>query len=407
MKIILVSAYAVNPYKGSEDGTGWNYILQIARFQKVIAITRENNQIHIEKFIVENPNLLYQNIKFYYFDLPSWMRKWKKGNLLSMLYYQIWQRGIIYFIEKNKLSFDIVHNLNFHNDWTPSFLWKLNKPFVWGPIGHHPLIPKVYLKNYGFQVYLKDRFLGWIKFMFWNYSLSLKKTISKADKIILMNSSVLDVLNIPITKQFKMHSIASESPKEFVKENTEEFRLISVGRFVPLKGFDLSIDSFAKFHHLLTNDIEKKNCKLTLVGKGPQENLLKQLVIQNGIQDYVEFIPWLDRKSLFELYKMSSAFLFPSHEGAGMVVAEALSFGLPVICLDNIGPGDYIHSQTGLKSTYDTYENTVISLSKNIHTLYQDKKLRAEMSLNARLDFESNFHWDRRGESLQKLYSSI
>ena len=36
---ILASAYAVNPYKGSEDGTGWQWVLQIARHQKVIAIT--------------------------------------------------------------------------------------------------------------------------------------------------------------------------------------------------------------------------------------------------------------------------------------------------------------------------------------------------------------------------------
>ena len=28
---VLCSAYAVNPYNGSEDGMGWNFILQIAR----------------------------------------------------------------------------------------------------------------------------------------------------------------------------------------------------------------------------------------------------------------------------------------------------------------------------------------------------------------------------------------
>ena len=52
---VLISAYAVNPYKGSEDGTGWNMISEIAKYQKVVAITRENNQQDIEKFIQENP----------------------------------------------------------------------------------------------------------------------------------------------------------------------------------------------------------------------------------------------------------------------------------------------------------------------------------------------------------------
>ena len=40
-------------------------------------------------------------------------------------------------------------------------------------------------------------------------------------------------------------------------------------------------------------------------------------------------------------------FSFPSHEGAGMVVAEAMSFGLPVVCLNNEGPGEFITTNCG------------------------------------------------------------
>ena len=70
MKTILATAYAINPFKGSEDGMGWNFVMQIARFNKVIAITRENNRPHIEKYISENPDILYANVQFLYFDLP-------------------------------------------------------------------------------------------------------------------------------------------------------------------------------------------------------------------------------------------------------------------------------------------------------------------------------------------------
>ena len=87
MKRILTTTYAVNPYKGSEDGMGWNFIMQIARFNKVISITRENNRQTIEKYMEENPNTLYSNIEFLYFDLPYWMRFWKKGSRGAMLYY--------------------------------------------------------------------------------------------------------------------------------------------------------------------------------------------------------------------------------------------------------------------------------------------------------------------------------
>lgn len=57
---------------------GWNFVYQIARFRKVFVVTRENNKTHIEKYMKENPDPLYQNMNFLYFDLPYWMRFWKK-----------------------------------------------------------------------------------------------------------------------------------------------------------------------------------------------------------------------------------------------------------------------------------------------------------------------------------------
>jgi hypothetical protein len=91
-KTILASCYAVNPYKGSEDGMGWNFIYQIARHNKVIAVTRKNNRAAIEKYMQNNPDMVYQNISMLYFDLPYWMRFWKKGSRGAMLYYYLYQQ---------------------------------------------------------------------------------------------------------------------------------------------------------------------------------------------------------------------------------------------------------------------------------------------------------------------------
>src|SRR5262245_59956149 len=139
MRTILITAYAVNPYKGSEDGMGWNFILQAARYHRVIAVTRVNNGPSIRKYQEANPGdkELYRRIRFLYFDWPAWLRWWKKGPLLSMIYFYGWQLTMALWLRRKKLPVDIVHNLNIHNDWTPSFLWLLGKPMVWGPIGHH------------------------------------------------------------------------------------------------------------------------------------------------------------------------------------------------------------------------------------------------------------------------------
>ncbi len=406
MKTILATAYAVNPYKGSEDGMGWNFVLQIARFNQVIAITRENNRPHIEKYMSENPDPLYQNVRFLYFDLPYWVRFWKKGGRGAMLYYLMWQRGVVSFIQKQALHFDIVHNLNFHNDWTPSYLRKLGKPFVWGPVGHHPLIPSAYLKPYSKLYRVKDRLTGLVKQFFWRYSPSLRKTAAKADHIICMNSAVPAVLGI----RGRYSIIPSVATQDFgwrgAEKTPDQFRLISAGRLVPLKGFDLTIRSFAAFYHSLSEK-EQEKCELSVVGSGPEANFLASLARDLKVAHKVKFIAWIERSELMEQFKTASAFLFPSHEGAGMVVAEALSFGLPVICLDNEGPGQFIHSACGYAIPQGEYQATVAGLAMAIGDLYKSPEKRQQMSLAARQHFETAFHWDRRGEQFQEIYAQL
>ena len=405
-KTILATTYAVNPNKGSEDGMGWNFILQIARYNKVYAITRENNQENIDKYIKENPSEIYQNITFLYFDLPYWMRFWKKGGRGAMLYYWMWQKGMVSFVKKQNIQFDIVHNVNFHNDWTPSYLWKLNKPFVWGPIGHHPSIPKKYLQFYSKKELLKDKLTGLIKNYFWNFSFSLKKTANKANHILCMNQSVKDVLPQINTKYSIMPSVATEDFGWKEDNISDKFHLISAGRLVALKGFDLTIHSFALF---LQNrsEKEKENIHLHIIGSGPELINYQNLCNNLKINKYVTFVSWIERNELLKMYAESSAFLFPSHEGAGMVVAEALSFGLPVICLDNCGPGEFIDDSSGFKVQGDTYEQTIEALSDAIQTLFVDKQLQKSMRKGARNRFLTHFQWNNRGNQLQEIYKNL
>jgi glycosyltransferase involved in cell wall biosynthesis len=108
-----------------------------------------------------------------------------------------------------------------------------------------------------------------------------------------------------------------------------------------------------------------------------------------------------------KLYEKAAVFLFPSHEGAGMVVAEAMSFGLPVICLNNEGPGEFINTSCGFAVPQLDYNNTVSELKEALQKLYFDKELLYNLSLGARKQFEEKFTWDSRGEYLNKIYKTL
>ena len=402
----IVTCYAVNPYKGSEDGTGWNILMSIAKNNKVIAITRENNQPAIDKYFAENEIDYADNIQFEYFDLPYYLRFWKKKSRGALLYFFLWQIGVVFFIKSKNFKFDIAHHLNFHSDWMPSFLWVFGKPFVWGPIGHHPKIPRDFiLATSGRKGLIVDRLKWFSKCIFWKASLSLYLTKKKASKIICINSSVEKVLNLPKEKVVLLPAVATQRPRP-TPRITNEFQVLSIGRFVPLKGFDLTIESFAKCYYQQTKDVQS-NMRLILIGKGPMKIRLRILTQDLNIDHAVTFIDWIDRKDLDQYFANASAFLFPSHEGAGMVVPEALSFGVPTICLDNIGPGESIDDTCGMaiKSTYRV--NAINELSDALSLLVTNQELQTQLSNGATERFEKMFTWDRKGELIAKMYESI
>lgn len=401
---ILATTYAVNPYKGSEDGMGWNFILQIARHQQVIAVTRENNRPHIERYMAEHPNPAYERITWAYYDLPQHLRWWKKGARGAMLYYLLWQRGVVGFVQKLGLHFDIVHNVNFHNDWSPSYLWKLGKPFVWGPVGHHPLIPAQYLKPYAWQELVKDRLTWSVKSYFWKYSGQLRRSVKKASHIICMNQSVPQVLDLSNVQYTVSPSVAGHWPDVSAAVVKERFTIISAGRLVPLKGFDLTIRAFA---HWVRNHPHVAGAELQIVGSGPELARLQHIAKEEGVSGQIRFIAWVEREELMNMYRQASLFLFPSHEGAGMVVAEAMSYGLPVICLDNVGPGQFINSECGVAVPMRDYETTVRDLAEALRQLHADEKRYAALSEGARQRFGQVFEWDRRGEQLSGIYDSV
>ena len=405
MKTIIVAAYAVNPYKGSEDGTGWNLVRQIAIRNHVHLITRLNNRPDLERYLKDNPEDWQNNITFHYFDLPYWARFWKRGKRGALPYYMLWQTFLPRFIRREKLDFDLAHHLNFHNDWLPQHLWKLGKPSVWGPVGHHPPIPKGFLASYGFSAWWRDRQRHWIKQAARLLNPWYRYSIKRTDGILTISDIGSERLRFPQGKTHRLPAVGAH-PVTVEPSQRYGFRVLSVGRFVPLKGFDITIRSFAKFADRIPPK-DRHHIRLSLIGRGPQKELLQKMAIDSGHADLIDFIEWMPQEQLMQTYSSADAFLFPSHEGAGMVVPEALSRGLPVICLDNGGPGELVGKTAGFRVPYGQYDGTVKAFSDALEVLYGDAGLRKRMSIAARKHFEQNLSWTVKGDALQKIYTSI
>jgi len=111
--------------------------------------------------------------------------------------------------------------------------------------------------------------------------------------------------------------------------------LIFVGRLGLEKNVDLLVDAMA---HMKT-----PGARLLLVGNGPHLHDLERHIARLGLADRVTFTGYLQREDVAAAYAASDAFFFASlSETQGLVVAEAMASGLPVIAVDDLAIADAV-----------------------------------------------------------------
>lgn len=117
------------------------------------------------------------------------------------------------------------------------------------------------------------------------------------------------------------------------------FRIIQVARLAhEIKGQDLLIRALSR---LKTEDIN--DVHVDFVGTGPSETYLKELAAELNVDDMVSFSGLRDRDYVYARLKDYDLMCHPArNEGFGLVVAEAMAAGLPVLVSDNGGPFEVI-----------------------------------------------------------------
>ena len=106
----------------------------------------------------------------------------------------------------------------------------------------------------------------------------------------------------------------------------DKYTIISVGQPIRRKGFDILVESYSKSGL-------KDKINLFIVGGKPQTEIEK-MVVDNKLEN-VHFIDLLTTDKLNEYYAASDLFVLSTREDIwGLVIEEAMSFGLPIITSD-------------------------------------------------------------------------
>ncbi|MGH9961935.1 MAG: glycosyltransferase family 4 protein, partial [Pyrinomonadaceae bacterium] len=255
------------------------------------------------------------------------------------LYYVLWQWRAYLFVKNihARERFDLVHHITLGAIRLPSFLGRLGPPFIFGPVGGGERAPWRLRQGYGWR--------GWIVDLIrdaWNFVIRIdpliQNTFKKADSIYVKTWDSRPVIPRKywpkVRCRLEIGSVPTNRPIQKVFDQTNGLRIGYVGRFVYWKGMHLGLPAFARLAAVYPR------VHLTLVGSGPEELRWRALAEQLGISDRLSWIPWVTHEELKSIYVQQDVLLFPSlHDSSGNVVLEAMSHGLPVVCLDLGGPG--------------------------------------------------------------------
>lgn len=176
--------------------------------------------------------------------------------------------------------------------------------------------------------------------------------------------------------------------------------ILAVGRLVPYKGFDVLIQAA---HQLAKDSV------VVIVGGGPLREELQLAVELGGVKDRVLLAGRLSDASLHALFERATVYCLPSTyraEAFGVVLLEAMAYGLPIVASDIPGSGVPWVNQHGL-SGLNVPVGDPKALAEACNLILNSAELQAKFSEGARQRFLTEFTEDVSVKRMMVTYDSL
>lgn len=330
---ILMSAYACAPGQGSEPEVGLRTLLAAASEHDVWLITRSANIGRLQQEL--SGDAFRQRVHLVGIDLGGLKRRWKpKAGLLSLhWYYDAWQREVARLAVRldEEFDFDLVHHVTFSSYWTRVGAASVAKPLVWGPVGGACKPPLRLLSLMGWKGAITDLARIGLRPVV-AYVHRARRTAEQSAVLMVQNPETATALRSRYSATILPNALAAAGsingdPPVGVRARN----VVVAGRLIGLKATSLAL--------LVLDKLRNDGLVLDIFGTGPEIKRLQKLTKRLDIVERVRFHGVVPRSVLLEEFSKAGVFLHPAlHDEAPLVVAEALSSGAPVVCLDRGGP---------------------------------------------------------------------
>ncbi len=203
-----------------------------------------------------------------------------------------------------------------------------------------------------------------------NYRTLFQEIFKNFDKIIAISNGVLKeftkIYNVSNTEVIynliDEEKIIKDSQKEKINFSKDKLNLISVGRIHPMKGYDRLIEVL----HKLDMDNYLDKVVVRLIGSGPDDELIKELIAKYNLQDKVLFLG--KKRNPYPYVKNSDCFLMTSrYEPFGLVILEALILKVPVLACKVLSINEIMNEKFGIivENSFEGLYNGILGIIEN------------------------------------------
>lgn len=188
---------------------------------------------------------------------------------------------------------------------------------------------------------------------------------------------------------------------EFVKElkNAGDGKLLLyIGILEPRRNIPFLLEVYQKVSARI------RDCKLVIIGKGKPEyvQICMAKMEELGIRERVIYRECLEQQYMPAVYQCCDAFLLPTrYEIFGMVLLEAMYYGLPVFTTYNGGSSTLMNERNGV--VIDSLD--VNEWSGKIIQILADKNKCREIGENAHKTIAENYTWDALADKFLEVYN--
>jgi glycosyltransferase involved in cell wall biosynthesis len=144
---------------------------------------------------------------------------------------------------------------------------------------------------------------------------------------------------------------------------------------------------------------------LLIAGDGPLRDRVASAIRDKNLT-HIRYLGRVDRAEMAALYAQAAFLVFPSlwYEGMSMVILEALSAGVPVLCADAVAMGPDL-TESGCGALYRCGD--IASLRQKVVELLASPEKLTEMGERARTMYRERYTPEKNWKLLYTLYTSV